>query len=168
MKIAFDENIPPQMVRIFLAQAGTNLALGHEIVSAQDYRPIDEHGDENWLGRFAADGGNVIISGDKRIRVLPHERAALTEGGLIAYFFHAQWNNSDFHTKSAMLIKRWPQIVQHMTAAPAGSCWEIPFDWTFSDLKDVSANPAEITKDRPKKRKKKQKKKQKDAEEEPA
>jgi hypothetical protein len=158
VKIAFDENIPPEMVRIFRQDAETYLALGHQVISARDYRPEGERGDENWIKRFASDGGQVIISGDVRMRVLAHERAALAEGGLITYFFQAEWNNMKFHTKVAMLVKWWPQIAEHMTSAELGTCWEIPFTWGGGEFRDVSARSAEIVRDRPKRKKRRPRK----------
>lgn len=154
MKVAFDENVPLEMVRIFRQESETALAAGHLVISARDFRPDGEHGDEGWLRRFAEAGGQVVISGDKRMRALAHERAALAEGGLVAYFFEPKWNGALLHVKAAMLVKWWPQISEHMQQAEPGTCWEIPFSWTGGEFRDVSARSSEIVQDRPVKKKK--------------
>ena len=74
MKIAFDENVPIAMVRVFQTFASERqlrkLSGSFEIKSAADYtpRPGDPdyvpRSDVPWLKRFAADGGKVIISGN--------------------------------------------------------------------------------------------------------
>ena len=87
MKVAFDENIPIAMVRVFHTFANEHqlrkLAGNVTIRSASDYTPkLGDHdyvsrNDEPWIKRFAADGGKVIISGNTRMMWVPHERLAL-------------------------------------------------------------------------------------------
>lgn len=98
------------------------------------------------MTRFAQDGGQVVISGDTRLRSRPHELAAIVECGLIAYCFERRWSDKNFFTKSAMLLHWWPKIREHMKSAPKGTCWEIPFQWNWKDLIDVTADPAKISK----------------------
>lgn len=116
----------------------------HEIRSAASYRPIHERGDEGWIGRFADDGGQVIISGDSKMRARKHELIALCTNGLITYFFDRRWGQQDFYVKSAMMLKWWPQISKHMITSDVGRCWEIPFVWNRSAFKDVTP-PTDIT-----------------------
>lgn len=146
MKIAFDENVPRGMVRVFQALAGDEEALKAVIVSARDYRPDQERGDEHWVKRFAQDGGGFIISGDVHMRSRRHELAALVELGLVTYFFEGRWSTANFFTKSAMLLHWWPILAEHMLTASRGTCWEIPYQWTWKDLTDVSADPSQIEK----------------------
>lgn len=148
MKIAFDENIPPLMLKTFQSLASAGEILGHEIVGAKDYRPVGERGDQNWIERFALDGGLVIISGDVRIRVLPAERAALAQAGLITFFFESRWGQADGWVKSSMLLRWWPQILEQISSSKPGDCWEIPFQWNTKPMRNVSAYPDEIMKDK--------------------
>jgi hypothetical protein len=152
VKVAFDENIPPRMVRLFNEDAG--LSGGCEIVSAGDYRPVDERGDDNWIRRFAADGGNVIITGDTRIRARVHERAALAQTGLISYYFGRPWNTVKFEQKTEELIAKFPSIIAHAQRASPGTCWEIRFGRAVG-FKDVSALPEQLSgKRKPRKKRK--------------
>lgn len=148
MKIAFDENISPLLLKTFQSLASAGQILGHEFVSAKDYRPLHEKGDENWIERFAKDGGGVIISGDVRIRSLPVERAALAQAGLITFFFESRWGQADGWTKSSMLMNWWPRIAEQVAASKPGDCWEIPFQWNHKAMRNVSAFPDEIMKNK--------------------
>lgn len=151
MKISFDENIPPLMAKVFQTLAQEKGVLNAQICIAKDYRPAEERGDEHWVRRFAADYGNVVISGDTRLRSNVHERAALAECGLITYCFERRWSDVRFFTKSAMLLHWWPMIRDHMDTAAKGTCWEIPFVWTWKDIVNVSADPKAISQAKPKK-----------------
>ncbi|HSC17364.1 MAG TPA: hypothetical protein VLC74_00470 [Rhizomicrobium sp.] len=151
MKIAFDENMPPVMASVFQTLAKESGILKAEIVLASSYRPIHERGDEHWARRFAADGGDVVVSGDTRMRSRLHELAALVECGLITYFFERRWSDVNFFTKSAMLLHSWTPVRKHMDTAPKGTCWEIPYSWTWKELENVSADPKAITPTKPKK-----------------
>lgn len=113
----------------------------HEICSAKDYRPTGERGDAGWVVRFAEAGGDVIISGDVMMRSNVHERLALSETGLITYFWNKNWNRKSFFFKSAMLFNWWPRIDKHMQASQRGKCWEIPMQWVDKAFDDVTPRP---------------------------
>ena len=95
MKIAFDENVPLGMVKVFQTFASERqlqkLSGGKfDVKSAKDYTP--KHGDPAyvrgsdvpWLKRFAADGGRVVISGNTQMKSEPHERLAAAYDGDLA------------------------------------------------------------------------------------
>lgn len=138
MKIAFDENIPPVMVKVFQTLAAEGNILKAEIVSARDYVVTTGLGDVPWLQRFAKDGGKVVISGDKKMRSNPHERLALAEAGFITFMFAPKWGEANSFTKCAMLLHWWPKIQQYIEKSKRGQCWEIPFSWAATGLKEVS------------------------------
>jgi len=144
LKIAFDENVPSEMAMVFQTLAKQIGVLNAEIVLAKSYRPDGEKGDEHWTRRFAADGGQVVISGDTRMRSRVHELAALVESGLVTYFSERKWSTVSFFTKSAMLLHWWKPVRDHMETAQRGTCWEIPFQWQWKDLVNVSADPQAI------------------------
>jgi hypothetical protein len=146
VRVALDENIPEMMVRVFETLAHEKHILNAEIISARAYRPNLEKGDDNWVRRFAAAGGDVVISGDVRMRSSLHERAALAEAGVITYCFTERWSQFDNFVKSALLLKWWPAVATHMQTARRGSCWEIPMSWNIVGLKDVSADPTKLSK----------------------
>ncbi len=145
MKVAFDENIPELMVRVFQTLTNEGHVLGVEIFSARAYRPDDEKGDDNWIKRFALSGGQIIISGDVHMRSRLHERAALAQAKVVTYFFDGRWGKFNLFTKSAMLLQWWPFLAEHMKSAQPATCWEIPAVWNTTELRNVSTDPAKLS-----------------------
>lgn len=158
MKIAFDENVPAPMVRVFAALArekGFQRKVGvFDIVSAKDYAPNASDrdylrkNDVPWLQRFAADDGKAVITGDVEMRFVPHERLALQQLGLVGIFFERNWGQWNFFCKSALLLKWWPKVASKLQKATPGTMWCIPNDWRDSeelDLRDVTPKQEAIS-----------------------
>ncbi len=137
MKVALDENIPLGIVRAFQALAGERTIRGYQFVSARDYSENGDESDVPWIRRFAADGGRVVISGDKRMRARVHERDALASAGMIVFYFTAAWSKSSDMTKSSMLLRWWDMIAEYIKNGKPGDCWEIPFQWSVKEMRDV-------------------------------
>jgi PIN like domain len=166
VKIAFDENIPPSMVRVFETFATERqlkkLTGNFDIESAKQYtpKPHDDdyvpNSDVPWIKRFAEAGGRIIISWNTNMRNVPHERLALIEYGMTVIFFESRWNNWGFFDKCALLMHWWPHIAEKVKRAPKGSFWYIPLNWTASDkgkLRKVSnRDPRELKLERRKAR----------------
>lgn len=139
MKVAFDENIPAAMVRVFQILADERqlkyLSAGLTIESAKDYTPRPGEpdyvakSDVPWVQRFAAAGGKVIISGNTRMKAVPHERLALIQAGMVVVFFEGQWSGWRFSQKCALLLHWWPAITKQLKTAKPGSFWHIPCSW---------------------------------------
>lgn len=139
MKIAFDENVPAAMVRVFQTFANErqlrNITGNFEVKSARDYTPQQgdpdyvRNSDVPWLKRFAADGGKVVISGNTEMKNVPHERLALIDGGFIVIFFEGQWSKWKFFRKCALLLHWWPQVAAKVKRAKPGTFWHIPCNW---------------------------------------
>jgi PIN like domain len=158
VKIAFDENIPASMVRVFETFATERqlkkLTGNFDIESAKLYTPEPQEddyiakNDVPWIRRFAHAGGRIIISGNTNMRNVPHERLALIENGMIVIFFESRWNNWGFFDKCSHLMHWWPVIAKKVKTAPKGSFWYVPLNWTASDkgrLRKVSnRDPQEL------------------------
>lgn len=139
MKIAFDENAPKVLVEVFRTFASVrqlkNKTGVFEVKSSRDYtpKPSDDDyiakSDVPWIKRFAADGGTVIISGNTEMRYVPHERLALTQAGMLVFFFDSKWNNWDFFRKCSLLIYHWPAIARRIKQARPPAFWHIPLSW---------------------------------------
>jgi hypothetical protein len=91
-----------------------------QVVSAREFVPkqddIDyrKKDDSPWIKRFAETGGKVIISGDTRMRFVPHERLALIQHGMLVFFFDTKWNQWEFFRKCSLLIHHWPAIAKRI------------------------------------------------------
>jgi hypothetical protein len=125
------------------------------IESAKLYYPKPEdsdylrRNDAPWIRRFSAAGGKVIISGNTRMKVVPHERLALVEEGMVVLFFDGIWNNWDFFKKSSLLLHWWPAIIRQLKTAKPKSFWHIPATWPIKDgnkLQPVSNDDLQLLK----------------------
>lgn len=137
MKLAFDEHVPAGIVKVFqvLAAEGA-IPPVTEVVKAADYtQRSDGGGDDHWVHRFADDGGSVIICGDKKMRGRPHEQKALLDEKMIVFFFAPKWNEANGFVKSAMLLNWWPKVADTILKGTTPGLYEIPFQWTWTDLK---------------------------------
>jgi hypothetical protein len=161
LKIAFDEHVPPAISKVFLALAKerairrTTKKLILEV--AKDYAPKktdDDYikgSDAPWLTRFAKAGGYGVISGDTKMRRVPHERLALYRYNFIVIFFESQWSGWNFYHKSALLLHWWPVIAKKFETAPRGTFWVVPCNYSRDnlELRNVSIGLAQLLKDNP-------------------
>jgi hypothetical protein len=128
LKIALDEHIPPAMA--IPVKALLEKGVEVEIVIASDYADPPATSDVPWLVRFAADGGRVVITGDRDMRSRLDEQAALKELGLIVFFFPAAWNNWNMNSKCAFLMQWWPAILVKAQESKPRDFWEMKLSWT--------------------------------------
>lgn len=152
MKIAFDENIPPGMVRAFEVlgrERQIRKVVGGilELQKAKDFVPSATDGDHvprsdvPWLKRFSSNGGRGVISGDVSMRTKPHELEALRQLNLIVIFFERRWSGWDFFKKTALLMYYWPKVAKKLRTAKPGEFWCIPSHWRDDgDLRDVTTD----------------------------
>lgn len=152
MKIAFDEHVPPLLVTMFAALSSDEKVLAAEFVSARHYGIPNAKSDVPWLERFAADGGRVVISGDKRMRGDLFEQAALQAAGFVTFFFAPRWNDQTPWDRAANLVKWWPHIEQKIRTASPGEMFEIPYAFQGSELRNVTP-PAPAARKKPGRRK---------------
>lgn len=140
MKVAFDENVPIKVVRLFQALTSRDSLLPQfEFVCARDYTGgAPQEDDVPWLEAFASDGGQVVISGDGRMRGKPHERKAYRDAGLIVFFFGSRWCNMTLFPRSALLLNWWPAIERQLEVSSPRQCWEIPASWSHKPMRDVT------------------------------
>jgi hypothetical protein len=126
-----------------------------EIKSAKDYTPLPgdpdylARNDVPWLKRFATDGGKVVISDNRDMKNVPHERLALVELGFIVIFFENQWSGWKFFRKCALLLHWWPVIAAKIRSkrTKPGSFWHIPSNWPEKGkLKAVSNQDPKLLK----------------------
>jgi PIN like domain len=151
LKIAFDENVPIAMVKVFQTFASERQLKrkigAFEITSATQYtpKPADDDylrkNDVPWIKRFAAAGGNVIISGDTEMRHVPHERLALIQAGMLVFFFDGKWSQWNFFRKCSLLIHHWPAIADRIKRGKAPAFWHVPLSWNEkAKLRKVSTD----------------------------
>lgn len=160
MKVAFDEHIPPFMIRVLTTLAKERqfqkLVGNVTLVSAKDYAPNPpdadyiKKSDVPWLDRFSADGGKAVISGDVDMRFDAHEQQALISHGFIVIFFERRWADWSFFRKSSLLLHYWPTVAKKLKRGKRGKFWVIPSHWREDGkLRDVSPGKKQISKTNP-------------------
>jgi len=137
LKIAFDENVPAAMLRMFQGfhneRALKHLVDGIELVKAQSYYPRAgdkdyRRSDDPWIRRFAVDGGKVILSGDGKMLQRQHEKLALKECGMVAVFLPGKWSTWKLCQKASLLLHWWPVIVSEVRNYEQGF-YRVPKAW---------------------------------------
>lgn len=83
--------------------------------------------DVEWMEYLQKSGEAwIFISADMRIQRNPPERAALRAAGLHGFILARAWEKSELHQTAAMLIWKWPEILQVTQLVAAPSMHEIP------------------------------------------
>lgn len=140
------------MVRVFelfhTEKALRDLVSGVTLHKAQEFypQPTDEDyspkNDAPWVRRFAAEGGRVIISGNTKMQIVPHERLALVQEGMTVIFFPGIWSSWKFCHKSALLLHWWPVIVKRAKTPKAGF-FVVPNAWPDEGKAKLRQIPSE-------------------------
>jgi hypothetical protein len=139
LKIALDEHIAEAIVEALNALSGEDKMLRSEIVSARKYSgSIRAASDVPWIEKFKKDGGQVIVSGDARMRGKLLEQKALSDAGFIVFFPARQWNRLKGHPKTSLLIRWWPFILEKARASAPGKFYEISVAWNATTFREVT------------------------------
>ncbi|MBM2715332.1 hypothetical protein JQK88_29820 [Mesorhizobium caraganae] len=137
MKIKFDANVSPKIVRALRAlENDSSIELGsvHE-----DYQA--GIADPDWMFKFAAEGGVAMISGDHNILQKPENLIAYIESGLISIWPSHGWPELKRFGKAALTIRWWITTKQRILTSQKGDGWRLPMGWTpgvekFTAIKD--------------------------------
>lgn len=137
MKVRLDENIPFRVANALKGYMANRQ--GFEVSCVRDV-----HGpktpDTSWLPKFAAENGDVIISGDPHILQHWPNLVAYLESGLTSFFPPNEFANLHGYGKAAFLIRWWPAIIEHAKVCQRGTAWRIPWGWTpdITKFKEMS------------------------------
>jgi PIN like domain len=96
--------------------------------------------DETWLPKFAAEGGDAILTGDANIFKRPHQLLAIRETGLISFVLSQPWTQAKKHEQAANIIYWWPRIQTAIEQSNPGDCWPVPFEFDSSEIKKKVIN----------------------------
>lgn len=105
MTFVFDEDIPPGVVDAL--KAGSQPAL--HVTEVCDRGTPDEE-----IFRTLGAVGWYLVTADVAIARRPHQRAALIEAGIGAFFFTGRANRSLFDWVQ-LVVRRWPELVSYAT-----------------------------------------------------
>ena len=125
MRICADENVAPllsELIRSVLLSRGNTLDT------------IDDHqargvGDDIWVRKFAAAGGEAVVGADAKMLTRPHEVVAIAETGVRLVVLPGQWVNQKKHVQVSYLFYWWPHIEDVLRTAKPGECFKVPWGW---------------------------------------
>ncbi|HMK88936.1 MAG TPA: hypothetical protein VK446_04790 [Methylocystis sp.] len=143
MKIRADEHISPKLIRAVQSIA---LSVGWELTHVRDFNSA-RTADETWIPRFVAEGGQAILSADRKIMARPHQLNALIDGRLIGVFLPSKWAEARGHAQAAHLLWWWPRIEAAISSSKVGQCWRVPYDFGEGAVEEIKiSRPARLAK----------------------
>lgn len=138
MKIRLDENISYRVADALLAYLANRS--GFEVSHCTHANPGEK--DPTWLRNFAAEDGDVIISGDAQILQHWPDLVAYTESGLISFFPPAAFGKMKGYSRAAFILLWWPAMIEKAKGSRRGDRWRLPLSWTADPTKiEVIADP---------------------------
>ncbi len=144
MKVRADEHISPKIVRAVQAIA---LSDGWDLTHVRDFNSA-RTADETWIPRFVLEGGQVILSADRRILSRPHQLLAISEGNLIGVFLPAKWAEARGHAQAAHILWWWPRIEAAIKASKPKQCWRVPYEFGEANIEEITINYEEALRSR--------------------
>lgn len=125
MKICADENVAPALSALIREQL---LSREFSLETVHDHQAIGVD-DQIWVRKFAAAGGDAIVSADLNMTKRPHEIAAIHETGLRLVILDEKWPRQKKHDQIAFLFYWWPEIEKTLAGAGVGKCFKVPWCW---------------------------------------
>lgn len=102
------------------------LAPDHRFIHARDHFGRKGVTDLEWITQLSAEGGWIVISGDRRIRKNRNEAQAFRNSTMIAFFLSAGLEKAPLLKKAERLIALWPSIEATAGAVAGGAMFELP------------------------------------------
>jgi len=126
LKIRLDENLSYRIANALVAYMANKdgFEVTHNALVAQGEK------DPSWLTKFAADDGDMIISGDWKILQHWPDLVAYTESGLVSFFPPAPFGQMKGFARAAFILRWWPAMIEKHKSSQRGDRWRIPFTWT--------------------------------------
>ncbi|GEM_PF-3647870 len=96
--------------------------------------------DQDWIKKFADEGGTAIVSGDYAI-LQDHwpNLIAYTDLGLISFFPPKAFQKMRAFSRAAFIIVWWPAIIEKIKISKPGDRWRLPLAWTQIDHNKMEA-----------------------------
>lgn len=122
IRVALDSNLSGRLVGALDALYGHH---GFEFTHISTFSsPRDR--DEMWADTYKRFGGKIVISGDSKIAVRPHEAVAFIDNGFISFFPPKAFGEMRGHERAAVILHQFPamlQIIERENTVVRGSCW---------------------------------------------
>ena len=119
MKVRADEHVSPKIVQVLRV---ISLSVGWELTGVREFHGA-RTADETWVPKFAAEGGQAIITADANMLKRPHLIAAIQQSGVLGLVLPTAWAQARRHIQASSLIYFWPEIEKCMAGASPGDTW---------------------------------------------
>jgi hypothetical protein len=136
VKVRADEHVSPKIVR---ALKEVSLSPGWELTCVREFH-APRTADETWIPKFAAEGGQAIITADAGMLKRPHQIVAIQQSGIIGVLLSSAWAEGRRHFQAASLIYHWPKIEAQLLASQPGDFWRVPSTIDDRDLEKIVVN----------------------------
>jgi hypothetical protein len=132
VKVLLDHNLSPRLARALNALFGDD----HEVVSLRDkFAPNTP--DVEWIAKLSAEGGWVVISGDRAISRTRAEYQAFRSSKMTGFFLSRGLQKANVQQQMARLLVLWEAMEALASSAKGGTMYELPMKSTkIKKLKD--------------------------------
>jgi hypothetical protein len=132
VKVLLDHNLSPRLARALNALFGGD----HEVVSLRDKFPPDTP-DVKWITELSAEGGWMVISGDRAISRTRAEYEAFRSSKLTGFFLSRGLQKASVQQQMARLLVLWEAMEELANSGKGGWMYELPVKSTkIKKLKD--------------------------------
>jgi hypothetical protein len=121
LKVLIDENLPPA-----LARALAELFAGKHRIEHLRERYGPRVKDEDWIKDLNADGGWIVISGDRRITRSKSEQRLFRSSNLIGFFLSKGLYKAPVTKKMERLMALWDTMEKAAPLISGGAMLELP------------------------------------------
>lgn len=127
MKVIFDACLSRHLAKAldYLMQHYAEEGREYVITSVKEKFGRNDLPDTELLGKLGAEGGWVLMSGDRNIRRRPHELKAFQDAGLVGFFLGATITQRPVQKQMAHLLELWSDIEAKAVKAKPGSMYRI-------------------------------------------
>ncbi len=131
MKLLADEHVSTRLVA----------ALKHVLWGGIDLAHVkDRHGpgtpDEAWLSAWINDGGDAVLSGDRRFMTRAATVERIRRARIAAFALEPPWQKWPLHRQAALILAHWDSVLDQIQAG-GGSTWKVPSKLTVRPLVEV-------------------------------
>ena len=124
MKIRADEHVAPAIVAAIEKMA---LSSGNQIDSVSS---VGDRGssDVHWITKFAAEGGDAILTTDTDFIKNPPQVAAVFSTGVKVIHLPARWASAEGRLQAAHVLLWWARIEAKLNAMKPRECYRAPWN----------------------------------------
>lgn len=138
MRVRANEHVSPKIIQVLRI---ASLNSDWELTGVREFHGA-RTADQTWVPRFAAEGGQAIITADANMLKRPHLIAAIQQAGVRGLILPSVRAQARRHVQASSLIYFWPQIEAAFGDALPGEFWRLPTTLHAGALEKLNVNYA--------------------------